>query len=238
MLLDIRERTTTSCDDENDDDDDDDDDNDDHKSSKPTPPPPSIQTPMATTPSPLLSLPPELRLQIATHVLSPHTFPLHCWRVYNPSTFRVRILKKRTHYLALTRVCRLLHAETRLLPLQLNTFVFKHQSAFDAFLDGLSVEQMGAVRRVVLVSWMARRMVEGEGWRLKGLEECFPVLRFGGLRCVTVQVRMNGWVGGLHGEDCLGGEKGVGLLEEEEKFRKWVLEKTRGVEVVFERVSV
>ncbi|KAF1840623.1 uncharacterized protein K460DRAFT_371826 [Cucurbitaria berberidis CBS 394.84] len=187
--------------------------------------------------SPLLRVPAEIRIIIWTHVLGGETFSIHCWRRYTPFGFASRIIQKKRNFLALLATSRQVYSETRLLPFQFNAFRFKHQSSFLSFLAHFATDQQMAIRNVELVTWMARHMVDGEGWVLGRVEECFPVTRFGGLRRVNVEVRMNGCETDCVRGDCLGcGGSEVGVGEEERRVREWFEGKCERVEVGFERV--
>jgi hypothetical protein len=188
--------------------------------------------------SPLLRLPAELRNHIYSYVLGGETFDIHCWRRYTPFGFTTRIIKKRTNFLALLAVNHQIHAETYFLPFHLNAFRFKSQDAFHSWLDKFSVDQQDAIREVHLVTWMARHMVEGEGWRSKALDEVVPLERLPGLRRVEVEVRRNERVRDCRKEGCFGCEDHGDVVErEEEKVKVWFGQKYRRVEVRFERVA-
>jgi hypothetical protein len=151
------------------------------------------QTPIS---SPLLRLPPELRLEIYTYILaSPSPLSVICWRRYTPFSLTTRLLHHPRRFLALLSVCRLFYRETRLLPFRVNVFGFKSSDAFTPWFSRFSEQQVNSVRSVELVTWAGRHMVEGEAWVPKRVEECFPVERLGGLREVGVEVRHNGRVG-------------------------------------------
>lgn len=187
--------------------------------------------------SSFLRLPAELRSQIYTYTLSGEIFDIYCWRRYTPFGFATRILKKRRNFLALLAVCRQLYSETRLLPFQLNAFRFKSQDAFHSWLEKFSLHQREAIREVHLVTWMARHMAEGEGWKTRSLDAVFPVEILPGLGIVEVEVRGNGRVRDCAKEGCLGCEEhGEEASFEEEKFASWLVSCRVGVKVGFERV--
>ncbi|KAF2831383.1 hypothetical protein CC86DRAFT_463281 [Ophiobolus disseminans] len=188
--------------------------------------------------SPFLLLPAELRNQIYASALSGEIFDVHCWRRYTPFGFATRVIKKRTNFLSLLSVCRQLYVETRLLPLHFNAFRFKSQDAFHSWFNKFSEDQQAAIKEVHLVTWMARHMVEGEGWISKPLDTAFPVERLPGLKRVEVEVRGNGRVRDCVKDGCLGcDEHGEDVGIEEEKFKKWMTGRVTGAEVNFERVS-
>jgi hypothetical protein len=202
---------------------------------------PDVDSPIvaSTTTSLFLRLPAELRLKIYSHTLSGFAFDVHCWRSYHPFGFATRILRKRLNFLALLAVNRQVHTETRLLPFQLNAFRFKSQDAFHSWLDKFSSDQQAEIREVCLVTWMARWMVEGEGWRERGLEDVVPLERLRGLRRLEVEVRMKRKVGECEKEECCGcKEHGSVLEKEEESVRKWLVRECDRVEVRFEKVVI
>jgi hypothetical protein len=188
--------------------------------------------------SSFLCLPAELRNHIYTYVLGGETFDIHCWRCYTPFGFATRILRKRRFFLALLAVCRQLHSETRLLPFRLNAFSFKSQDAFHSWLDKFTLDQQETVQNIHLVTWMARHMVEGEGWRSKPLDEVLPVVRLPGLSRIEVEVRGNGRLRDCAKDGCMACEKHGDVVElEEERLEGWLSRCIEGVEVTFERVA-
>jgi hypothetical protein len=188
--------------------------------------------------SSFLCLPAELRNQVYTYVLGGETFSIHCWRRYTPFGFATRILRKRRFFLALLVVCRQLHSETRLLPFRLNAFRFKSQDAFDSWLDKFTLDQQETIQNVHLVTWMARHMVEGEGWRSKPVNEVLPVVRLPGLKKIEIEVRSNGRLRVCAKDGCIACEKLGDVVElEEERLKDWLLRCIEGVEVTFERVA-
>lgn len=189
--------------------------------------------------SSFLCLPTEIRLEIYGYVLtSQWPLTVQCWKHYTTSTFATRIVQYPKCFLSLLRTCRQIHAETRLLPLQLNTFRFKSQDAFLPWLEKLGAGRASALRNVELVTWMARHMVEGGSWVAMRLEECFPLRQLEDLRIVKVEVRMTGRT-----RDCARGEcwncegHGVGVGEEEKKLGDWFRTMKPGVEVTYTRVA-
>jgi hypothetical protein len=188
--------------------------------------------------SSFLRLPAELRNQIYTYVIGGETFDIYCWRRYTPYGFATRILRKRRAFLALLAVCRQLYSETRLLPFRLNAFRFKSQDAFHSWLDKFALDQREAIQNVSLVTWMARHMVEGEGWRSKPLHEVLPVFRLPGLSKVEIEVRSNGRVRDCAKDGCIACEQHGDAVElEEERLRRWLISCIEGVEVTLERVA-
>lgn len=188
--------------------------------------------------SPLFRLPAEIRNQIYAYILGGETFNIYCWRRYKPYGFATRILRKRKFFLALLAVCRQLHSETRLLPFSLNAFSFTSQDAFRSWLDKFSLDQQKTIQKIHLVTWMARHMVEGEGWRSKPLNEVLPLVRLPGLRKVEIEVRTNGRVKECAKDGCIACEVEGDVLElEEERFEGWLSECIEGVKVTFERVA-
>ncbi|PVH91116.1 hypothetical protein DM02DRAFT_664324 [Periconia macrospinosa] len=220
-----------------------------------------------STNAPLLTLPLELRLQIYALVLGGEVFDIYCWRCYLPFGFTTRIIRKRQNFLALLAISRAVRSETRLLPFQLNAFRFKDEDAFRSWFDKFSVEQLGAIREVRLVTWMARHMVQGQSWRPRPMDHVFAIsrlcqrsghvtsdscpgldsfrllyfsnpIRLPGLRRVEVEVRGNGGTRGCTREACsLCEDYGDQVRSEEDKFRKWVTGAVARVEVGFERVA-
>jgi hypothetical protein len=187
--------------------------------------------------SAFLRLPAEVRNQIYAYILSGEAFSIHCWRRYAPFGIATRILRKQKNFLALLAVCHQIHAETRLLPFQLNAFRFKSQDAFKSWLDKFGRDQKEAIQEVHIVTWMARHMVEGESWMSKSLDAVFPVDSLFGLRRVEVEVRTNGRMGDCIRDGCFqcsehGDEAGL----EEERFRGWLVGHRSGIKVTFERV--
>jgi hypothetical protein len=187
--------------------------------------------------SAFLSVPAEVRNQIYAYTLSGEVFSIYCWRRYTPFGIATRILRKETNFLALLAVCQQIHAETRLLPFQLNAFRFKSQDAFKSWLDTFTADQREAMQEVHIVTWMARHMVEGQSWVSKPLDTVFPVDALVGLRRVEVEVRTNGRIGDCIKDGCFrceehGDEAGL----EEEKLRDWLVGRKSGVKVTFKRV--
>jgi hypothetical protein len=187
----------------------------------------------------ILRLPAEIRMQIYTCVLtSPTPLSIYCWRRYTPFCFSTRVMQYPSAFLSLLLICRQIYSEARLLPFQCNVFRFKSQDAFIPWLDQLRPEQVRALRRVELVTWMARHMVEGESWVAKRVEDCFPIQRLEGLRNVRIEVRMNG-----REKDCIRAEcwncecSHLGVSKEEERLGLWFCENVAGVEIDFARVA-
>jgi hypothetical protein len=186
----------------------------------------------------LFRLPVELRYEIYGYVLSHQIFNVLCWRRYTPFGFATRIIQKRKHFLALLRVSHQVYSETRSLPFTLNTFRFESQDAFHSWLDKFSVEKRVLIRKVHLVTWMARHMIEGQGWRLSPLHLVFPIDQLPGLRELNVEVRGNGRVKDCLLDGCCACEEyGDEVALEEEKFGKWVAEAVGKVEIRFERTA-
>ncbi|KAH5617554.1 hypothetical protein HBI23_254050 [Parastagonospora nodorum] len=186
----------------------------------------------------LLRLPAELQSEIYGYVLSHQIFSILCWRRYTPFGFATRIIQKRKHFLALLRVSRQVYSETRWLPFTLNTFQFESQDAFHSWFDKFSVEKSVLIRNVRLVTWMARHMTEGQGWRLSPLHLVFPIDRLPGLRKLSVEVRGNGRVKDCLLDGCCACEEhGDKVAVEEEKFRTWVAEAVGKVEIRFQRTA-
>jgi hypothetical protein len=129
----------------------------------------------------LLRLPAELSLKIYDYTLSGDIFDVHCWRQYARFGFATRIFKRRKNFSALLAVCHQIYAETRLLPFRLNTFRFRSHDAFIPWLKQFDLDQREAIREVHLVTWMAKCMVEGEGYRSRQLKDVFPVNSLPGL---------------------------------------------------------
>jgi len=185
----------------------------------------------------LLRLPAEIRNEIYAHALSGEIFEIHCWRRYTPFSFVTRIIRKQKNFLALMAVCTQLHEETRLLPFMLNAFQFKSQDAFQPWLNKFRPDQQEAIQEVHVVTWMARHMVEGEGWCSKALNDVLPVAALRGLKRVLVEARHNGRTLECPREVCVGCElHGGDVALEEKRCEQWLSECIEGVQVTFERV--
>jgi hypothetical protein len=187
--------------------------------------------------STFLLMPAEIRNEIYTHTLSGEVFNIHCWRHYTPFGIATRILRKQKYFLALLAVCHQIHDETRLLPFRLNAFRFKSQDAFKSWLDKFALDQQEAIHEVHIVTWMARHMVEGEGWMSKPLDTVFPVDSLSGLRRVEVEMRVNGRIKDCVKDGCPRCEEhGDELTLEEKRFREWLVGRRGGLRVRFEKV--
>jgi hypothetical protein len=182
-------------------------------------------------------MPAEIRNEIYIHTLSGEVFNIHCWRRYTPFSIATRILRKQKNFLALLAVCHQIHEETHLLPFRLNVFRFKSQDAFKSWLGKFAVDQQEAIQEVHLVTWMARHMAEGEGWKSKPLDTVFPVDSLLGLRRVEVEVRVNGRTRDCVQDGCSRCEEhGDELGLEERRLREWLVGRKGELEVRFERV--
>ena len=127
---------------------------------KPTTPT-SPLTPTPQQPSFLLILPPEIRLKIYTYVLSsPSTINLSTFNPHHPTytLFRAHHLRQKDLLRNLTYLpstCRLIRAETRFLPFELNEFLL---------VRGLERLKDGQAGRVKRVRWGVRVGVFGREW--------------------------------------------------------------------------
>lgn len=188
---------------------------------------------------PLLRLPAELRMQIFTWVFTRATpLSIHCWRRYTPFCFSTRVMQYPSGFLALLLTCRQIYNEARLLPFKCNTFRFKSQDAFEPWLARFCPEQIRAFRKIELVTWMARHMVEGESWVAKRVEDCLPLHKLRGLRKVRIEVRMNGRDRDCMREACWNCEgSDCDVMKEIEMLMAWFHDKSPGLEVEFETVA-
>ena len=195
-------------------------------------------TAMTSNPSPLLSLPAELRSIIWALVLGGNVFDIKC-EIRIPWGIAVNNATIQRHSLALLRTCRQIHSETRLFPFTLNAFQFKSEDAFKPWLSRFDPAQRAAITQVRLVTWKARHMVESRGFAPRRLGDVFPVEMLTGLRRVDVEVRYTGVVSECEKWECGGSElEDADWAEQEGRLRlRWKKYDPR-LAISFERVAV
>lgn len=143
------------------------------------------------------------------------------------------------HRLALLQTCRQIHAETRLLPITLNTFQFKSEDAFKPWLAKFDVTQQAAFQNVKLITWKAKHMVESRGFAPRRLVDVFPVELFKGLRSVSIEVRYTGAVKEDEKWACGGSElEDVDTVEAEGRLRLKLRKEHPTLAITFEKVAV
>lgn len=193
---------------------------------------------MAPKPSPLLSLPAELRNIIWAHVLGGTTYNIKC-ELRIPWGTTIKNTTVQENSLALLRTCRQIYSETRLIPFRLNTFHFKSEEAFKPWLAKFDKTQQAAITEVHLVTWKAKHMVERRGFAPRKLADVFPIETFVGLKWIHVEVRYTGVVMDCDKWACEGSElEDVDSTEQEGRLRlRWGRHDPRLV-VKFERVAV
>ncbi|KAF3046618.1 hypothetical protein E8E12_011252 [Didymella heteroderae] len=191
-----------------------------------------------SNPSPLLSLPAELRDMIWSHVLGGNVFDIKC-SVRIPWGVAVTNTTTAPHSLALLQTCRQIHAETWMLPFTLNTFQFKSEDAFKPWLAEFDPAQQAAIQSVRLVTWKAKHMVESRGFAPRRLVDVFPAEMFKGLRELDVEVRYAEAVCEDEKWTCGGSElEDVDTVEAEGRLRLRLKKEHPKLEVRFERTAV
>ena len=187
--------------------------------------------------SPLLALPAELRNIIWSQVLGGTTFDIKC-SVRIPWGVSVTNTTTSPHQLALLQACRQIYAETRLLPLTLNTFQFKSEDAFKPWLAKFDITQRAAIQSVRLVTWKAKHMVESRGFAPRRLVDVFPVELFKGLRSVQIEVRYTGVLREDEKWECGGSElEDVDTVEAEGRLRLKLKKEHPRLDMDFKRVA-
>ena len=127
--------------------------------------------------SPFLRLPAELRNKIYGYVLGGKDYKSPFWQAFESSQDE---LLRDKESLSLLSVCRQIYKETSILPFQLNTFQFEHQSDLSAWIKTLLPGQRDAIRALKYFTYIRymlfiRPYYAYSTERFVGLEE-FPSL--------------------------------------------------------------
>jgi hypothetical protein len=185
----------------------------------------------------LLRLPAELRNIIWGYALGSNTFDIHCWFSYSRERIITKVLNRQKNFLSLLRTCRQIYSEAHLLPYRFNGFRIRNEDAIIPWLNGLERSRLNTITEIHLVTWRARRMLEGTTFFPKPMTDVIPLQRLPSLRrlCVEVRVQRSGQLckqracGTCHACD-------AELLQSEEQLRSYVTNQNKKVEVIFERV--
>ena len=152
----------------------------------------SIDNPSTAMPnpptSPLLRLPAELRNLIYSYIFSHQTFQPGS----DPWGERINDTNRAPIVLALLRVNRQLHAETRFLPYQNFTFAFASSLGLDEFVARRSQEQLDFIQSVQIKSYGCVRMLQDE--KLWELEQFRSLARMPALKHIDVGMFTDGVV--------------------------------------------